>query len=159
MSRKEIEEPASRRMVTITSPEVTRDNTTTKTVTNPQTWTPGETSDMIGKETQLTCLNSNQREESSTARENRTMPPHSLLLGTNPMKQVEALVEGLKKETSPEEKHHKEIIILGTNEVSKSPRMAKASLTHFYAKSATKRGMTAFSTIPNSQSLFQEEVM
>ena len=107
---------------------------------------------MIGKEIQLTSLNTNQREGSLTPKENKTMPPHSSLLDTNLMKQVEAADE----EPKTEEKHHRETII---HEVNKLRKLAKASLTHFCARSATRRDMIVFSTVLNSQNSFQEEVM
>ena len=72
-----------------------------------------------------------------------------------------------KEETLPKENSHEEDndkmeevdITREVQEMSKDQNMGRVSLTHFNARSAIRRDMTAYSTVPNSQNLFQGELM
>ena len=83
------------------------------------------------------------------------------------MNLIEAVGKEHKEETLSKENHHEEDndkaeevdIIREVQEMSKDQNMTRATLTHFNAKSAIRKDMTAYSTAPNSRNSFQEEVM
>ena len=120
---------------------------------------------MTGRGIQLICLNTNQRGEDSIIQEGNTMLRHSSLPETKTTKLVEAVKH--KEETLSKENHHEEDnnkaeevdIIREVQEMNKDQNMTRATLTHFDARSAIRKNMTAHSTVPNSRNSFQEELM